>query len=124
MGSGKGKTGGKGTKGQKVRGKIRLGFVGGLALYRKLPLVRGKGNPKLGQKPLTVNLAKLASLKAGTIVDMESLLQNQLITKRDLKKAVKILGVGEIKLPLIVKLPVSASARKKIEAARGKVSSE
>ncbi len=51
LGSGKGKTGGRGTKGQKARGKIALGFIGGtLPLYKKLPYRRGLGNAKQTQK--------------------------------------------------------------------------
>lgn len=47
IGSGKGKTAGRGTKGQKARGKIPQTFTGGLSLYKKLPLRRGYGNPKM-----------------------------------------------------------------------------
>lgn len=50
QGSGRGKTSGRGTKGQKARGKLRLGFNGGVAMYRKLPLKRGKGNPSPKKK--------------------------------------------------------------------------
>lgn len=51
LGSGKGKTAGRGTKGQKARGKIPVNFSGaGLALYKKLPLRRGKGNKSPGKK--------------------------------------------------------------------------
>lgn len=125
LGSGKGKTGGKGTKGQKVRGKMRLGFVGGgLPLYRKLPLMRGTGNFRLGQKTMVLDLTDLANLKSGTIVDLELLVQNGIISKKNLSQRVKILGVGEVSVPLTVKLPVSVSARKKIEGARGKVIDE
>ncbi|MDO8619353.1 MAG: 50S ribosomal protein L15 [Candidatus Daviesbacteria bacterium] len=125
LGSGKGKTGGKGTKGQKARGKLRLGFIGGsLPLYRKLPLVRGKGNPRLGQKAIIISLTMLSSLKPGTVVDMDTLVQNGIISRKDIKDSVKILGNGEIKSSLTVKLPVSGLARKKIEAAKGKVVNE
>lgn len=121
LGSGKGKTGGKGTKGQKVRGKMRIGFVGGsLPLYRKLPLIRGKGNTVVNQKLVGVNLSKLSHLKAGT-VDIQFLLDNKIITKKDAKRGAKILGVGEIRSSLVFKLPVSESSRKKIEKVKGKV---
>ncbi len=41
VGSGRGKTSGRGTKGQKARGKIPLNFTGAMALYKKLPRRRG-----------------------------------------------------------------------------------
>jgi len=122
LGSGKGKTAGKGTKGQNARGKMRLGFVGGgLPLYRKLPLVRGKGNPGTRGKLFGVNLSSLSNIKSGTVIDVEFLLANRVINKKDAQNGVKILGTGEIKFPVIVKLPVSESARKKIERAKGRV---
>jgi len=122
LGSGKGKTGGKGTKGQKVRGKMRIGFVGGsLPLYRKLPLNRGKGNAALNQKIIGINLSRLTNLKSGSVIDMQFLLDNKIIEKEDAKVGVKILGTGEIKYPVTVKLAVSKVARNKIEAVKGKV---
>lgn len=125
LGSGKGKTGGKGTKGQNARGKVRLGFVGGgLPLYRKLPLVRGKGNHKMSEKLTVINLADLTNLKSGSIVDIETLVKNNIISARNGALGVKILGNGEIKIPLKVNLPVSESARKKIEGAGGKMVNE
>ena len=75
LGSGKGKTAGKGTKGQNARGKMRLGFVGGgLPLYRKLPLVRGKGNPGTRGKLFGANLSSLSNIKSGRVIDVEFLL--------------------------------------------------
>lgn len=121
LGSGKGKTSGKGTKGQNARAKIRPGFIGGLPLYRKLPLVRGKGNPGAHGKLFGVNLVSLSNIKSGTVVDMEFLLEHRIINKKDAQSGIKILGVGEIKFPITVKLPVSDAARKKIERAKGKV---
>lgn len=50
IGSGKGKTAGRGTKGQKARGKIPIGLGGGLPLYKKLPLRRGQGNRSPSKK--------------------------------------------------------------------------
>lgn len=122
LGSGKGKTGGRGTKGQKARGKVRLGFVGGgLPLYRKLPLKRGKGNPRLGVEAFPLNLSKLGNLKSGSVVDIDTLIENKIVSKRNAKKGVKILGTGDIKIPLSVQLPVSKLAGEKIISAGGKV---
>ncbi len=121
IGSGKGKTAGRGTKGQKARGKIPAGFVGGLPLYKKLPLKKGKGNPKLSKKLIPINLAKLNVFKSGTIVDMTTLLESNVISKKDAKSGVKILGSGELSRVLIVKIPVSNTACRKIVEAGGKV---
>lgn len=126
LGSGKGKTGGRGTKGQKARGKIPTGFIGGtLPLYKKLPYRRGyhrdgvHRSTSLPKKVKALNLSDLEKLASKSEVTLELLLTEKLITVRDVKSGVKILGTGEIKNALIVKLPVSASARRKIEAAGG-----
>lgn len=121
IGSGKGKTGGRGTKGQKARGKIPATFTGSLALYKKLPLKRGKGNPTLSIKPAIIALNKLNVFKAKEVVDIEKLLQAKIISAKEAKRGVKVLDGGEIDKMLTVKLSVSDSARKKIEKAGGKV---
>ncbi len=60
LGSGKGKTSARGQKGQKARGKIPAQFTGGgLALYKKLPLLRGWGNRLAGKKPVVIRLDQL-----------------------------------------------------------------
>ncbi len=121
LGSGKGKTGGRGTKGQRARGKIPMTFTGSLSLYKKLPLKRGKGNTKVSPKPKTVNLSKLSVFKTKTVVDMAKLLEAKIVSQKDAKKGVKILGQGEIESALTIKLPVSVSARQKIEKAGGQI---
>lgn len=121
IGSGKGKTAGRGTKGQKARGKIPVGFTGGLPLYKKLPLKRGKGNPNFQPKAKVINLSQLNVFKQNTLVDLNKLIEEKLVSQKDAKNGVKVLGSGEISLALTIKLPVSESARKKIEKAGGKV---
>ncbi len=122
LGSGKGKTGGRGSKGQKARGKIKLGFVGSnFPLYKVLPKKRGEGNPKLSTDMKPINLDDLSKFDSKTIVDLESLLKFGIITEKDIKRGVKVLGSGEIKTALTVKLPVSESAKVKIEKAGGKI---
>ncbi len=122
IGSGRGKTSGRGSKGLKARGKVRLGFIGGsLPLYRKLPLKRGYGNTVLNARMKSITLSQLDVFKTGAIVDLDSLLNNKVITKRDVKKGVKILGSGAISKSLIVKIPVSESAKSKIIEQGGKV---
>jgi large subunit ribosomal protein L15 len=122
LGSGKGKTSGRGTKGQKARGKIPLSFIGGtLPIYKKLPFRRGLGNPKVSSKLLAVSIVSLGKLPAGTDVDINSLVASGIIDKRDAKNGVKIVGNGELKVKLTVKLPVSQGARGIIERAGGEV---
>lgn len=120
LGSGKGKTGGRGMKGQKARGKIPLTFIGGtLPLYRKLPLRKGQGNSKVSPKFLAVNLNQLSNLKPKTVVDIDKLVESGIISQKDSEGGVKILGQGEIKVALNFKLPLSRSAKQKIEKAGG-----
>lgn len=121
LGSGKGKTSGRGSKGQKSRGKIPVGFTGGLPLYKKLPLRRGQGNPKLSDKLVPIKLSKLNVFKSKTVVDLAKLIEAKIITEKEAKKGVKILSEGEINISLVVKLPVSKTAKESIEKKGGKV---
>lgn len=123
-GSGRGKTAGRGTKGQKARGKIALtGSSGALSFVRRLPLIRGKyRNKPLQKKPIIVNLKYLTLFPANSIVDSDMLVNSHIVKADDIKQfGVKILGMGEIEVPLIIRLPCSKSAAKKIEAAGGKI---
>lgn len=123
-GSGRGKTSGRGTKGQKARGKIPLMFEGGaLPLIKRLPFRRGKGrNRVFRKKPIVVNVQALNLLPKDTRVDIDSLITHHIVDGKDARiYGVKILGDGELRVPLIIVLPVSKGARKKIEAAGGKV---
>ena len=122
LGSGKGKTAGRGTKGQKARGKIPVGFTGaGLAIYKKLPLRRGLGNRQVTQKIKVLPLNKLNIFNGRSVVDIEALVKNNLINKKDAERGVKILSQGKLTKALTIKLPVSKSARVAIEKAGGKV---
>lgn len=125
-GSGKGgHTVGRGTKGQKSRTNIHILFEGvkvKKSLLRRLPLQRGKGRFKGGDKPIIVNLEVLNVMKAGAKVNLESLSKAGIVRADDAQKyGVKILGNGEIKKKLTVEVPISGSAAKKIEKAGGKV---
>jgi len=125
-GSGRVKTSGRGTKGQKARENIKLTFAGSslqASWLKRLPLKRGKGKNKSPQdKPLVVNLKYLNTLKPQTEVTLESLRAGGIITNQTNK--VKILGDGELTVPLIVKLPCSKGAQAKIVKAGGRVSFE
>ena len=123
-GSGRVKTAGRGTKGQKARGKVPQRFEGGaLPLTKRLPYLRGKGrNKSFSDKKLIVNLKHLSSLPKNQVVDIDSLIKFGIVKEDDAKRfGVKILGDGKLIQPLIVKLPASKSAIKKIEKAGGKV---
>lgn len=122
-GSGRGKTAGRGTKGQKARNKIPLDFEGGaLPLIKRLPFMRGKGKNKAFRKRIVVNLKALNLLKKDSIVDLESLIKNRIVYEKDAKMhGVKILGDGEISIPLTIKLPISKRAALKVEKVGGKI---
>jgi large subunit ribosomal protein L15 len=119
IGSGLGKTAGRGHKGQKARsgGHIRPGFEGGqMPLYRRLPK-RGFTNPFRVEYEV-VNVQDLNRFEPGTEVTPELLREARLV-RRPLP--VKILGEGELDRPLIVRAQAfSKSAREKIEAAQGR----
>lgn len=121
IGSGKGKTAGRGTKGQKARGKIPVTFTGSYAFFKKLPLKRGKGNTKVSSKVKILKLGKLNVFKAQSIIDLGRLLEEKIISGKEAQAGVKILDGGDIDKPLIVRLPVSQGARKKLEKAGGKI---
>jgi large subunit ribosomal protein L15 len=120
-GSGRGTYSGRGSKGQKSRAgyKMRPGFEGGqLPLIKRLPRKRGFTNPFKTEYSL-VNLAQLASFEAGSEVTPQKLVEAGVI--KSLKKPVKVLAGGELKIALTVKAnKFSAAARAKIEAAGGK----
>lgn len=119
IGSGNGKTAGKGHKGQNARsgGGVRLGFEGGQTpLFRRLPK---RGFTNINRKEFAiVNLDKLAGFEAGTVVTPELLLETGVISK--LNAGVKILGNGKLDVALTVKAhKFSSSAKEAIEAAGG-----
>jgi len=123
-GSGRGKTGGRGTKGQKARNKISISFEGGaLALIKRLPFRRGRGkNNVFKEKPIEINVKVLNLLKKNSTVNIDTLAKSRIVDKKEAGiYGVKILGDGELAIPLIVNLPVSKGAAKKIEKAGGKV---
>ena len=123
-GSGKVKTGGRGTKGQKSRNKVPSYFEGGaLPLIKRLPYRRGKGRNKSFRKmPLIVNIKYLNKFLKNQVVDLDSLIKHKIVNASDAKEyGVKILGDGEINQALVIKLPISKSAAKKIEKAGGTV---
>ena len=122
IGSGLGKTAGKGHKGQNARagGGVRPGFEGGqMPLMRRLPK-RGFSNEPFKVTYEVVNLEALERFEAGTVVTPELLDESRVC--KNAHKGVKVLGTGEITKALTVRAhKVSESAKQKIEAAGGKV---
>lgn len=124
-GSGRGKTAGRGTKGLNARGKMPIGFEGGaVSLIKRLPFKRGKGrNNTFKKQAIIINVELLNSLPANTVVTLDVLVKHNIVEAADAKVyGVKILGDGELSIPLTVNLPTSQSAREKIEKAKGSVS--
>ncbi|OIP58011.1 MAG: 50S ribosomal protein L15 [Candidatus Levybacteria bacterium CG_4_10_14_0_2_um_filter_36_16] len=123
-GSGRNKTSGRGTKGQKARRDIPLNFEGGaLSITKRLPFLRGKGKNKTLKKSFFgINVSRLNSLPAKTVVDSGVLVKHNIISARKAKNSnIKILGAGKLSVQLVIKLPVSAGAQKKIEKLGGAV---
>jgi large subunit ribosomal protein L15 len=122
LSSGKGAKSGRGTtRHQKARENIPLHFEGGQArIVKKYPLLRGKGrNKSLKEKPLIISLDMLNNFKNGDIITVDRLVSGKII--KDKKALVKVLNNGKIDKKLTVQLKASAGAKKKIEAAGGKV---
>ena len=118
--AGQGASCGFGMRGQKSRSGTgtKPGFEGGqMPLYRRVPKL--KHFPLINPKSYTIiNVSKLSSLKAKTEVTLASLMDKGIVTSND--GPLKILGDGELSVPLTVKAAAfTASAKQKIEAAGG-----
>ena len=132
IGSGTGKTSGRGQKGLGARsgGGVRVGFQGGqMPVYMQQGKLRGS-NRKMSMPmgpfrthSVPVNVGRLEVFESGAVVDPQALAAKGLV-KNNANRAwpVKILAQGEIDRPLTVRAhAVSAAARAKIEAAGGTV---
>jgi large subunit ribosomal protein L15 len=119
IGSGKGKTAGRGHKGQWARsgGGVRPGFEGGqMPLHRRLPK-RGFTNI-FGKKFAVISVSDLECFENGSTVTVDELINAGLVKK--VYDGVKILGNGELSKKLTVKASAfSESAKEKIEKAGG-----
>ena len=121
----RGKTSGKGTKGQNARsGRKKRPEI--RDTIKRLPKLRGRGknsNKTIETPTVAVNLVKLSLFSAGQTVSPQTLLAHKIVSRiKGLDPKVKILGTGEIAVALtLVSCSVSESARAKIEAAGGKI---
>ncbi len=124
VGSGLGKTSGRGHKGAKARSgwSRRIGWEGGqMPLYRRLPK-RGFNNKNFEKVFTVVNVSDLDAFDAGAVVDLQAVLAKGLTSKEKHSDLFKILGDGEVKKAVTVKVDaITPSAREKIEKAGGKV---
>jgi large subunit ribosomal protein L15 len=121
VGSGSGKTAGRGTKGFNSRsgGGVRPGYEGGqMPIHRRLPK---RGFTSIFKKKIvTINIRDLERFESGSTVDESTLIREGLIKGR--KDGIKLLAQGEINKPLTIKVnAISKEARGKIEAAGGEI---
>ena len=123
IGSGLGKTSGKGNKGQNARsgGGVRPGFEGGQnPLYRRIP-ARGFSNAKFKKVYSVVNVSSLNNFEPNTVVDAVKLLESGILSKIE-KDGVKILGNGDLSVALkVVANKFTAQAKEKITAQGGSI---
>lgn len=120
IGTGNGKTAGRGHKGQNSRsgGGVRRGFEGGqMPIFRRMPK---KGfNNVFRKEYATINVDDLNRFDEGTVVTPELLIESRLVKK--IQDGIKVLGDGELKKSLTVRANAfSKSATEKIAAAGGK----
>ena len=119
--SGTGTTSGRGSKGINARsgGGVRPGYEGGqMPIHRRLPK---RGFTNIFKKKFCIlNLKDLARFESGATIDEAALVQAGLVKGR--RDGIKILGQGDIAIPLTIKnCVVSQNAKQKIESAGGKI---
>ncbi|MDR0985493.1 MAG: 50S ribosomal protein L15 [Mycoplasmataceae bacterium] len=121
FGSGIGKTGGKGTKGQKQRksGHVRLGFEGGQTpIYRKIPKV-GFNNFNFKSNYNVVTLDQINKSKLD-VVDYKSLIEKRIIKNN--KLPIKVIGNTKLIKSITLKINIiTEGAKKAVEAAKGTI---
>ena len=122
-GSGRVKTSGRGTKGQKARENIKLTFAGSslqASWLKRLPLIRGKNkNKSLRERPTIINVKYLNVMSPHSEINLKTLKEKRVVGQE--VTLVKILGDGDLSIPLVIKVPISQGAKKKVEQAGGKV---
>lgn len=122
LGSGLGKTSGRGQKGQNSRsgGGVRTGFEGGqMPLYRRLPK-RGFNNSVFAKEYAEVNISQLNRFEDGATVDPVSLIEAGIL--KNVRDGISILGNGTLEKKLtVIANGFTKTAEEKIVAAGGKV---
>lgn len=123
-GSGKGKTSGRGMKGQKARGKISPLFGGGggrrSRLLKRLPFLRGIGNPRVKGRRVTIQVGGLNRFDSKDPVTEKTLLKARLISRAVIKYGqVRIVAGGTIDHPITVAIPGTKQAMAAVQTAGG-----
>lgn len=123
-GSGRGKTAGRGTKGQNARGRRHPAFEGGqLSLIKRIPLLRGKGkNKRTREKAFPLDISKIDTLSEKQPVTLENLKKAGIAPPR--VRRVQLLGKGTLAHAYEVSVPCSKSAKGSVEKAGGRVVSK
>lgn len=111
--SGKGKTAGRGQKGQKARNSVPWFMTGGSRRSRfskTIPQVRGYRNRVVGLKAYTIPSSVLEKFyKNGEVVTIENLIEKGIVSERNAKRGVKIVRSAEMKMKLKFEVPASKS---------------
>ncbi|HBP38173.1 MAG TPA: 50S ribosomal protein L15 [Clostridiales bacterium] len=122
VGSGNGKTAGRGHKGQNARagGGVRPGFEGGqMPIYRRLPK-RGFNHKRFDDKLIAINVSVLERFAEGSVVDEAVLKSSGAVSMPKVNASIKLMGYGELTRKLTVKVTAfTAGAKEKIEKAGG-----
>ena len=120
LGSGIGKTAGRGTKGQRSRsgGRNKLRLKGMKQMLLGFP--KQRGFTSLSAKSVTLPLARLEALKEGTVIDLKALKAAGIVSRS--ARSAKIVGAGTVAKKLTLKgIAASAGAKAAIEKAGGSV---
>lgn len=111
--SGKGKTAGRGQKGQKARNSVPWFMTGGSRRNRfskSIPMVRGWKNRVKHEKAITIPSSVIAKVyKNGDVVNLDSLVEKKVITEAQKKLGVKIVNSGDFSVKVTFEVPVSKS---------------
>lgn len=124
LGSGAGAKSGRGTtRHQTAREKVPLHFEGGQnRLVKKFPLLRGKGkNKAIPFRSVTLRLSDLNVFNDGETVSLETLIEKNILTIRDVKKKLKVIASGTLEKKVTVAITVTPGAKQAIEKAGGSV---
>lgn len=124
IGSGHGKTSGRGHKGQKARNSVRPGFEGGQTpIQRRLRKLKGQSQTAMNigvfrKEYAIINVGQLDRFEPGTVITPELLVQTRVV--RELRDGLRVLGGGDLAKPFTVQAHhFSSSAVAKIQAAGG-----
>ena len=125
IGSGLGKTAGRGHKGQKSRSGVAIrNFEGGqMPIYRKTPKRGFNSLKKINPKSLTLSLVSFNKFKENSLIDNNFLIQEGFLKKKDHKKSIKLIDSIQFKKKLQFKnFKVTPGAKKRIEELGGSTS--